>query len=150
MRANMIRTYYKAIAIISIAALLQLPRASLACDPMIVSAVAFVQDASPNTVGFGGTVVFVTQKKKTKEGVTLLITLKTDKWYAGKPQEIVTVRGFHSAPPTTPNPCPGFSDFYVDVGTHLYVFGTVEDGIVLPEKYVTAEPLPPVIFSYAK
>jgi hypothetical protein len=126
--------------------LLQVPGASFACSPAVVSASYFVQHAPPHGVGFSGTVVSVAQGKPNNFGTPLTITVKTKGWFLGRPHKEMKVQGF-TAFSTANIPCKGSFDFYPSVGSEVVVFGQVVDGVV-SRRSGMLDPLPPTQFSY--
>lgn len=126
--------------------LLQVPGASFACSPAVVSASYFVQHAPPHGVGFSGTVVSVVPGQPNNFGTPSTVTVKTKEWFLGRPHKEMKVQGFTTF--STANvPCHGVFDFHPVVGAEVVVFGQVVDGVVSRRNGII-EPLPPARFSY--
>ena len=124
-----------------------IPSESLACTPAVESARVFVQHAPSDAVGFTGKVVAIAQKKGSAYGTPLIVTVKTEKWFLGRPQKIMLVDGYITSNAAN-NPCGGVFDFHPQVGSKVVIFGHVSKGTVRRSSIYGT--LPRVRFSYKK
>lgn len=104
---------------------------ALACRPKFQKVSDYVENRIPDHVIFLGTVISV-EEKQVREGVSAQnIEFRTARWFGGKPQNTISVRGFIGSWQGTN--CQGMSDFSAKTGEEWLIFGRLHDGKVNPD-----------------
>ena len=110
------------------ASLLAVPSIALACKPVWNEVSSYVQNKIPYHAVFAGTVASVSEIEKFENGARYDIVFRQLRWFGGREQAEMTVRGIRGSMAGTD--CEGLSDFLPKVGDQWLVFGQVIEGKV--------------------
>lgn len=95
----------------------------------------YVQHRIPNRVIFVGTVLSVGEKKIGKNGTSIQnIEFRATRWFGGKAQATVSVRGVIWS---NQGSCEGVFDFSAKKGEEWLIFGQLHEGRVNPDTFLS-------------